>query len=64
MFLCTDVCIYMLHIHQMFIHHWIEGRRGCDGMIVDSHDITETLLKLSLSTINQAKLQLDPRVNG
>ena len=64
MFLCTDVCIYMFHIHQMSKHHWIEGRRGCDRMIVDSHDITETLLKLSLSTINQAKLQVDPRVNG
>jgi hypothetical protein len=64
MFLCTDVCICMFHIHQMSIRHWIEGRHGCDRMIVDSHDRTETLLKLSLSTINQAKLQLDPRVNG
>jgi len=50
----------------MFIHHWIEGRRGCDGIVyvVDRHDITEILLKVALNTINQTKLQLDPRVNG
>jgi hypothetical protein len=54
----------MYHIHQMFMHHWIGGRRGCDGMVVDRHDITEILLKVVLSTINQTKQQLDPRVNG
>jgi len=54
----------MHNIRQMFIQHWIVGRRGCDCMVVDRHDITEILLKVTLNTINQTKLQLDQRVNG